>query len=384
MMRSRFCWTTLLLTCLASWARSADVIVVDVKHPGPEISPLLFGQNLEHTRHSVWQGLSAQLLANRKFAGPVSADGPDGRKVVRGAISPDGVVARWLAVGPDPAEFTADTTAAFAGSQSQRIRIAGQGRGGIGQRGLALQQGKDHELRLQVKTDRPTELVVRLVSDHGPEVYAEGRIALAAGSWQGYQCTLKPAKTDASARLELVFHGPATVWMGAASLLPKGHFHGLRRDVVDLLKEISVPLLRWPGGNYTRDYRWQDGLLPVDQRPTIAITWHETQPFADNVDAHEIGTDDFLALCHELGAEPAITLNLDPRLTTPEDAAAWVQYCNGPADSKWGKVAQRVVMPGRIMSSTGRSATRSGAAGWGRLTVMRSTTPSTSCSTAPP
>lgn len=68
----------------------------------------------------------------------------------------------------------------------------------------------------------------------------------------------------------------------------------MRRDVIDRLKEISVPLLRWPGGNFTRDYRWKEGLLPVDRRPPIASTWHETLPFSDNYDFHEVGIDDYL------------------------------------------------------------------------------------------
>src|SRR5271166_5627884 len=98
-----FC-TIVFLPWFATEVRSGDSITLDVKHPGAVISPLLFGHNLEHTRHSVWQGLSAQLLANRKFAGPVSADGPDGRQVVRGEPGADGVVAHWFGIGMGTAE----------------------------------------------------------------------------------------------------------------------------------------------------------------------------------------------------------------------------------------------------------------------------------------
>ena len=201
-----------------------------------------------------------------------------------------------------------------------------------------MQQCKDYELGLWIKTERELGIIVRIVDDSGRQIHAEKVLKLVPGLWQNQTCTFKAPRTDPAARLEILFDGPGSLWLGAASLLPTDRFRGLRRDVVALLKEMSVPLLRWPGGNFTRDYHWQDGLLPVDQRPPIAITWHETQPFADNLDAHEIGTDDFLALCRELGAEPAITVNLDPRMTSPGDAAAWVEYCNGPADSKWGKV----------------------------------------------
>ena len=338
MLRSRLFWTMVLFSWFASAARSNDSIVVDVKHPGPVISPLLFGHNLEHTRHSVWQGLSAQLLANRKFAGPVSADGPDSRKVVRGEPSAPGVAAHWYGIGQPSVRFAIDQTTVYAGRQSERISVAGSARGGLGQRGIPLQQGKDYELGLWMKTDRELGIIARIVDDSGKQLYAEQAFGLAPGAWQNRTCTLKAPRTDQSARLEVLFDGPGSLWLGASTLLPGDHFHGLRRDVVALLKEMSVPLLRWPGGNFTRDYRWQDGLLPVDQRPPIATSWHETQPFADNLDAHEIGTDEFLALCRELGAEPAITLNLARRMTSPDDAAAWVEFCNGPAKSKWGKV----------------------------------------------
>ncbi len=105
---------------------------------------------------------------------------------------------------------------------------------------------------------------------------------------------------------------------------------------------MSVPLLRWPGGNFTRDYRWRDGLLPVDNRPPVHTTWFEVLALTDNWDFQEIGTDEFIALCRELGAEPSLTINLDPAMTTPEDAAAWVEYCNGASDTPGGRLrAQR-------------------------------------------
>ena len=296
-----------------------------------------------------------------------------------------GAAAHWYGINSSSAEFAVDTTTVFVGRHSQRIRIKDHGRGGIGQRGIAVQQGKDYELGLWTRTERELTIIARLVDESSKQVYFEKPLRLAPGSWQTSVCKFKAPRTDPSAKLEVFFDGPGSLWMGAASLLPGDHFHGMRRDVLALLKEISVPLLRWPGGNFTRDYRWQDGLLPVDLRSPISITWHETQPFADNIDAHEIGTDEFLALCRELGAEPSISLNLDPMLTPPADAAGWVEYCNGPADSEWGKVrAATGSSPSPITSGTGRWATRSGAAGWAACTAMRRPTLSGSVSTRQP
>jgi alpha-N-arabinofuranosidase len=114
----------------------------------------------------------------------------------------------------------------------------------------------------------------------------------------------------------------------------------MRRDVVERLKEIAPTVLRWPGGNFAGDYRWLDGLLDADKRaPLAAFMEIETLPHSRGVDHHEIDTDSFLALCGEIGAEPFLTINL--AWDSPETSAAWVEYCNGSARSKWGRLRAR-------------------------------------------
>ena len=129
--------------------------------------------------------------------------------------------------------------------------------------------------------------------------------------------------------------------MGAISLLPKDHFRGMRRDVVEAMKELGIKVLRWPGGNFAGEFNWMDGLLPVDMRaPFQSYLGLETQPHTMGYDYSEINTDDFIALCREIGAEPFITIN--PCWNTPEENAAWVEYCNGDASTPYGKLrAQR-------------------------------------------
>ncbi len=76
---------------------AAETIRVNATNPGPIISPLLFSYNLEHTRYAMWKGLSAELLANRKFAGKSVADGWKEAKIVR---APEGPTASWPAGKP--------------------------------------------------------------------------------------------------------------------------------------------------------------------------------------------------------------------------------------------------------------------------------------------
>ena len=297
-------------------------------------SPFLFGHNLEHTRACVSGGLSAQLLRNRKFAGRPGAR--------------TGVSAEWFGIG-DRAYFCNDRDPYVShlkpngmwrrnetNAQTVQNPIGGEP-AGIGQGGLFLRADGRYTLAVVARASRPVTLTARLTDRTDGETYAQARFDLSGGDWQRCEAALSAPKRDDEACLRLSFTEPAAVVFGAVSLLPADNFHGMRRDVVDRLKEIGVGLLRWPGGNFAGEYRWQDMFLPVDRRaPLQAFTEDETQPYTHGYDMHEIDTDDFIALCREIGAEPFITINL--AWDTPEESAAWVEYCNGPSDSEYGRL----------------------------------------------
>ncbi len=102
---------------------------------------------------------------------------------------------------------------------------------------------------------------------------------------------------------------------------PLSDARGFRRDVLELLKELRLSVLRWPGGNFVSNYHWQDGIGPKDARPTRPdLAW-------GGIESNRFGTDEFIAYCAELNAEPYICLNMGSG--TLEEALAWVEYCNG-------------------------------------------------------
>lgn len=305
-------------------ADTTPQIGIDLAKPGPVISPLLFGHNLEHTRYGVWRGLGAQLVANCKFAGPARANG---------------VAADWSPIGSPRVSFLLDNDKPYAGAQSQRITVAQTGiTAGLAQGHLPLLQGRGYQARLALRSDKPLRITVRFCDQDGRNSYESQAFSVEPGDWREIEFTFKPPRTDAQARLEITFDGLGSLWVGAVSILPEDSFHGMRRDVVELLKTITVPLLRWPGGNFIRDYEWQQGLLPVERRPPILSTWRSTLPFSHSYDFHEIGTDEFIELCRYLKAEPCIAVNLNPETAPPDNAAAWVEYCNGGPDSRWGRI----------------------------------------------
>ena len=297
------------------------------------LSPLLFGHNLEHTRSAIHTGLSAQMLRNRKFAGKPAKN--------------SGVAAEWKGIG-DRALFQTGGRACYTTHigcermrrrnelQSLSVQNVRGGLCGILQDGLVLKGGVRYEVRVVTRCSVPVTLAAELTDRSGGTVYAHHDLSLVPGDWQTSELLLTPDRDDGEGAVRFVFSERAEVIFGAVSMMAEGHFHGMRADVVRCLKEIGPSILRWPGGNFAGEYRWKDGLLPSDRRgPLEAATEDETQPHSHGYDFHEISTDDFLALCREVGAEPFLTINL--AWNSPEDSADWVEYCNGSADTEYGR-----------------------------------------------
>jgi len=108
---------------------------------------------------------------------------------------------------------------------------------------------------------------------------------------------------------------------------PLADARGFRRDVLEAVKRLRVPILRWPGGNFVSGYHWTDGIGPKETRPRrMELAWH-------TVETNQFGTDEFIAYCREVGTEPYICVNMGSG--TMDEAAAWVEYCNGTQDTYW-------------------------------------------------
>lgn len=323
------------------WEREADQATpLTLQRKAPEdllVSPYLFGSNLEHTRSCLYTGLSAQMVRNRKFAGKPTAC--------------EGCAMEWFPLGKR-AVFALDEPYTRHGegyhmkrnTECNSVSIFNPFQGetaGLGQHGIAISQGQPYLFGMVVKTQNPVEFAVSLTDRAGKEVYCRTTFTGEGADWTRFEVELTPQAADPDADLRICWEEAGHVCVGAISLLPKDHFHGMRRDVVEAMKELGIKVLRWPGGNFAGEFNWMDGLLPVDMRaPFQSYLGLETQPHTMGYDYSEINTDDFIALCREIGAEPFITIN--PCWNTPEENAAWVEYCNGDASTPYGKLrAQR-------------------------------------------
>lgn len=109
--------------------------------------------------------------------------------------------------------------------------------------------------------------------------------------------------------------------------------NGFRKDVVDEIRKLGVPIIRYPGGNFVSGYNWLDGIGPKANRPRVLDkAWN-------SINTNEFGTDEFLAWCRLVGTEPLLGLNLGTG--TPEQAAALVEYCNQSQGTRWSELRRQ-------------------------------------------
>ena len=114
------------------------------------------------------------------------------------------------------------------------------------------------------------------------------------------------------------------VYVGEDSPIPNEH--GMRTDIVEALRKIHLPVLRWPGGCFADEYHWQDGVGPLEERKRMVNTnWGSV------VEDNSFGTHEFLELCRQIGCEPYINANVGSG--TVREMAEWVEYLNQGADS---------------------------------------------------
>ena len=118
--------------------------------------------------------------------------------------------------------------------------------------------------------------------------------------------------------------------------------NGFRKDVLDEVKRLGVPIIRYPGGNFVSGYHWQDGVGPKKDRPRVLDkAW-------DSIETNQFGTNEFMAWCRLAGAAPLMGLNLGTG--TPEQAAALVEYCNVEKGTRWSDLRREhgIAEPHRV------------------------------------
>lgn len=114
---------------------------------------------------------------------------------------------------------------------------------------------------------------------------------------------------------------------------PLSDANGYRKDVIQAVRDLKVSLLRWPGGNFSSNYHWTDGIGPRDQRPArLEMAW-------GTVEDNRFGTHEFLNYSEMLGIEPYVCANLGTG--SWDEAQSWVEYCNLASNTAMTKLRRK-------------------------------------------
>ncbi len=319
-------------------------ISVHLNEAGGIIDPKIYGHFTEETLSSFEGGISSEMLFNRKFEIPEERD-------IQQIIF-TGVAAGWEPMVLDTSvTLVPDTEVYFSPSRSQRITLSRRGAGpaGIQQSGyhyvmphlsrkqriedpFRFQPGETYVVRVACKSKDFAGPVHVALGESPERLVAKLSFTLARGqNWQVYAGELQPSARIEKGKFMVYIDSPGTVWIDSVSIARADlNEDGFRRDALELTRRVTPTSIRWPGGWFVSDYHWLDGVGPVDQRPA-----RFTRPW-NAYTTNDVGTDDFIALCRKLRADPYITVNVGTG--TPEEAAQWVEYCNGGANTRMGRL----------------------------------------------
>src|SRR5262245_31197835 len=127
----------------------------------------------------------------------------------------------------------------------------------------------------------------------------------------------------------LIYEG---IWVGEDSKIP--NTRGIRNDVVAALKQLKVPVLRWPGGCFADEYHWKDGIGPRESRPGIYNTH-----WGGVVENNHFGTHEFLDFCEQIGADPYVSGNVGSG--TVQEMQEWVEYMTSSSNSPMANLRRK-------------------------------------------
>ncbi len=354
-----------LLTCtlLAAGALSAQaqhVMNIDTKKLGAPVQSTMYGIFFEDINYAADGGLYAEMVKNRSFEFPQHLMG-------------------WRAYG----NFEVRNDGPFERNPHYvRLRYSGHSDKftGLENEGFfGISTMRDATYRFSVWARCPeggkATLEVRLVDNDTMgerQEFATVKVDVSGKEWKKYTAQLKAPRTEPKGALRIFLAGEkATCDVEHVSLFPtdtwKGRENGMRRDLAQALADMHPGVFRFPGGcivegtDLATRYNWKNTVGPVENRPLNENRWHYTfghRFFPDYFQSYGLGFFEFFQLCEDFGCEPlpVISCGLSCQFQNPDptkpgvhvpvdqldeyiqDALDLVEFANGPADSKWGKV----------------------------------------------
>jgi alpha-N-arabinofuranosidase len=298
---------------------------IDASQTGAPISKYIYGQFLEHIGGIVNNNVWAEMLDDRKFYFPITSHppaepaGPPWRRTA---------LRHWTPIGAD--EFvTMDKDHPYTGDHTPLVKLTSSDAHGIQQAGLAVRKGKSYAGRIVLDGAPGTAVKVSLIWGSAASDRQTVAIHKIRSEYRTFPLTFQAQGDSDDARLEIVGSGSGSFHIGAVSLMPADNVQGFRTEVIAALKQLHSGVYRFPGGNFVSAHEWRDAVGDPDKRPPIMDpVWHAVQP-------NDVGTDEFLTLCHLLDVEPYITVNAG--FGDAWSAAELVEYTNGAVTTPMGR-----------------------------------------------
>ncbi|HWA87076.1 MAG TPA: alpha-N-arabinofuranosidase [Opitutus sp.] len=290
------------------------VLLVDTDHVEGRIDERIYGQFLEHINHSVVDGLYAEQIRGQGFEGGDFKD-------------------CWETFGD---HGTAEPAAVKFERGERSIRLAADhGSAGLRQRRINLQSGAGYDGSVWLNPERGALQFSLRVRDHAGRLLAELPLSAGRAGWQECGFRFASPATDRDASIEIVARGTGAALLDFVSLMrADARAQGkLRPDLLAALKGLRPAFIRWPGGSYASVYKWEDGIGPA-----VARKFNPNSIWGNYSDYYGFGTDEFLELCRQVGAEPLIVLSAtDTDPAHLEYEMNWVRYLLDPPTTEWGR-----------------------------------------------
>jgi alpha-N-arabinofuranosidase len=304
----------------------APSIAIDASQVRAPLSANIYSQFIEHLGRCIYGGIWAEMLEDRKFFHPITAEYRPYRSL-RDSAFPVVGASPWEIFGTAEG-VSMSTNRPFVGRHTPRLKAGS----GIRQHDLGVTQGRQYSGSIWLKSASSGGLSIEATLIWGAGTEARRTVVLggALAEYRRFAFTFTAEATTDRATLEFrVLEGDALI--GAVSLMPADHVEGMRPDTLALLKELKAPIYRWPGGNFVSGYDWRDGVGDRDRRPP------RTNPAWTGVEHNDFGMHEFIRFCRLVEAEPWITVNTG--FGDAYSAAAQLEYCNGGTNTLYG--AQR-------------------------------------------
>lgn len=238
--------------------------------------------------------------------------------------------------------YALEPAAARHSGHSQLVRIASddEAYAGISQAIAVKRDQIGYDLKVYARASVEIKFVIaEIVDRRSNEVLGSTRIDLVSHNWKQYESRLVIRRDCEEAEFRIYVPSEherwldhvstGMLWLDHISLLPSDSAGNVRKEVMDMTKDLNAGMMRL-AGNYISAYHWRQAIGPVLERPCIINeAW-------GGWTSKYFGTDEYIRFCRELQVEPLICVN--DGSGTPEEAAEWVEYCNGDANTPMGRL----------------------------------------------